>query len=69
MGFIYTASGPLVRSSYKAGENFISSLKLLPFSCLRIMYLVQNSDTKQKHYKFRSGEQLIFLGLLGSFQV
>jgi len=26
MGFLYTASGPLVRSSYKAGEFFISSV-------------------------------------------
>lgn len=26
MGFLYTASGPLVRSSYKAGEYFISSI-------------------------------------------
>lgn len=26
MGFLYTASGPLVRSSYKAGEFFISSI-------------------------------------------
>ncbi|CAH0721400.1 unnamed protein product, partial [Brenthis ino] len=26
MGFLYTASGPLVRSSYRAGEFFISSL-------------------------------------------
>lgn len=26
MGFMYTASGPLVRSSYKAGEFFITSI-------------------------------------------
>lgn len=26
MGFVYTASGPLVRSSYKAGEQTVSSL-------------------------------------------
>lgn len=26
IGFLYTASGPLVRSSYKAGEFFISSI-------------------------------------------
>lgn len=26
LGFLYTASGPLVRSSYKAGEFFISSI-------------------------------------------
>lgn len=26
MGFLYTASGPLVRSSYKAGEYFISTI-------------------------------------------
>lgn len=26
MGFLYTASGPLVRSSYKAGEFFIGSI-------------------------------------------
>lgn len=26
MGFLYTASGPLVRSSYKAGEFFIASI-------------------------------------------
>jgi lipoic acid synthetase len=26
MGFLYTASGPLIRSSYKAGEFFISSI-------------------------------------------
>ena len=26
MGFLYVASGPLVRSSYKAGEFFISSI-------------------------------------------
>lgn len=26
MGFLYTASGPLVRSSYKAGEFFITSI-------------------------------------------
>jgi len=26
MGFLYTASGPLVRSSYKAGEFFIASV-------------------------------------------
>ena len=26
MGFLYTASGPLVRSSYKAGEFFIGSV-------------------------------------------
>lgn len=26
MGFLYTASGPLVRSSYRAGEYFITSL-------------------------------------------
>ena len=25
MGFVYTASGPLVRSSYKAGEKLTSS--------------------------------------------
>ncbi|MFC1750259.1 lipoyl synthase [Pseudomonadota bacterium] len=27
MGFLYCASGPFVRSSYRAGENFIASLK------------------------------------------
>jgi lipoic acid synthetase len=26
LGFAYTASGPLVRSSYKAGEFFIKNL-------------------------------------------
>lgn len=26
MGFLYTASGPLVRSSYKAGEFFIANI-------------------------------------------
>lgn len=26
MGFLYTASGPLVRSSYKAGELFIENI-------------------------------------------
>lgn len=26
LGFLYTASGPLVRSSYKAGEFFITSI-------------------------------------------
>jgi lipoic acid synthetase len=26
LGFLYTASGPLVRSSYKAGEYFISNI-------------------------------------------
>lgn len=26
MGFLYTASGPLVRSSYKAGEFFITNI-------------------------------------------
>ena len=26
LGFLYTASGPLVRSSYKAGEFFISNI-------------------------------------------
>lgn len=26
LGFLYTASGPLVRSSYRAGEFFITSL-------------------------------------------
>lgn len=26
LGFLYTASGPLVRSSYKAGEFFIKNL-------------------------------------------
>lgn len=26
MGFVYTASGPLVRSSYKAGEFFLKNL-------------------------------------------
>lgn len=26
MGFLYTASGPLVRSSYKAGEFFIGNV-------------------------------------------
>jgi lipoic acid synthetase len=26
LGFAYTASGPLVRSSYKAGEFFISNI-------------------------------------------
>ena len=26
MGFLYTASGPLVRSSYKAGEFFIKNI-------------------------------------------
>ncbi len=26
MGFLYTASGPLVRSSYKAGEYFIANI-------------------------------------------
>ncbi|KAJ2825727.1 hypothetical protein FBU31_003631, partial [Coemansia sp. 'formosensis'] len=26
LGFLYTASGPLVRSSYKAGEFFISEI-------------------------------------------
>ena len=26
MGFLYTASGPLVRSSYKAGEYFIKNI-------------------------------------------
>ncbi len=26
MGFLYVASGPLVRSSYKAGEDFIENV-------------------------------------------
>lgn len=26
MGFLYCASGPLVRSSYKAGESFIENV-------------------------------------------
>ena len=26
LGFLYTASGPLVRSSYKAGEFFIKNI-------------------------------------------
>lgn len=26
LGFLYTASGPLVRSSYKAGEYFIANI-------------------------------------------
>lgn len=26
LGFLYTASGPLVRSSYKAGEYFIKNI-------------------------------------------
>ena len=26
MGFLYTASGPLVRSSYRAGEFFITNI-------------------------------------------
>ena len=26
LGFLYTASGPLVRSSYKAGEFFIANI-------------------------------------------
>ncbi len=26
MGFLYTASGPLVRSSYKAGEFFLKNI-------------------------------------------
>lgn len=26
MGFLYTASGPLVRSSYKAGEYFLTNI-------------------------------------------
>jgi lipoic acid synthetase len=26
VGFLYTASGPLVRSSYKAGEFFIKNI-------------------------------------------
>ena len=26
LGFAYTASGPLVRSSYKAGEYFIANI-------------------------------------------
>jgi len=26
LGFLYTASGPLVRSSYKAGEFFLSNI-------------------------------------------
>jgi len=26
LGFLYTASGPLIRSSYKAGEFFISNI-------------------------------------------
>lgn len=26
LGFLYTASGPLVRSSYRAGEFFISNI-------------------------------------------
>jgi len=26
LGFLYTASGPLVRSSYKAGEFFITNI-------------------------------------------
>jgi len=26
LGFLYTASGPLVRSSYKAGEYFIMNM-------------------------------------------
>lgn len=40
MGFIYTASGPLVRSSYKAGEKLYLHFKPVAFSCLRIMYSV-----------------------------
>jgi len=27
MGFMYIAAGPLVRSSYKAGELFVTSIK------------------------------------------
>jgi hypothetical protein len=29
LGFVYTASGPLVRSSYKAGELFVHTLDLI----------------------------------------
>lgn len=31
MGFAYTASGPLVRSSYKAGKNLHLQLTAAPF--------------------------------------
>lgn len=34
MGFVYTASGPLVRSSYKAGEQTALSLAA-QFECLQ----------------------------------
>lgn len=30
MGFVYTASGPLVRSSYKAGEHLLLQFKAAP---------------------------------------
>ena len=33
MGFLYTASGPLVRSSYKAGEFFIKNIVEKRNSC------------------------------------
>ena len=34
LGFAYTASGPLVRSSYKAGELFVCDFKL----CMIYLY-------------------------------
>jgi lipoic acid synthetase len=30
MGFAYCASGPLVRSSYRAGEHFLKALVTAP---------------------------------------
>lgn len=42
LGFLYTASGPLVRSSYKAGEFFITSILRN-----RQKYQTNQTDTQQ----------------------
>lgn len=41
LGFVYTASGPLVRSSYKAGEFFVTN------------YL--NKRKQEEHLKTQTG--------------
>jgi len=46
MGFLYCASGPLVRSSYKAGEAFIENVLKKRASTSALSMAEQNGDLK-----------------------
>lgn len=46
MGFLYCASGPLVRSSYKAGEAFIENVLKKRASTSALAMAEQNRDLK-----------------------